>query len=132
MKQYISIHTTANLTSGAIYTMVDYMLEDLGIIVFDDQGAEHGITWEYLKMNFIEKPEGVVTPDNKPIDYNSAMRIMKEEAEKSDIPAAIYNPILSVITSYYFTSENFYLEDCINCFREFLKTQNLNIGKYTH
>lgn len=130
MKQYISIHTTANFTSGAIYTMVDYMLEDLGIIVFDDQGAEHGITWDFLKMNFIEKPESITT--EKPIDYNSAMRIMKEEAEHSNIPAAIYNPILSVITSYYFTSTNFYIEDCINCFRDFLKTQNLNIGKYTH
>lgn len=132
MKNYISIHTTANFTSGAVYPMVDYMLENLGVIVRNDQGLEHGLTWAFLKMNFIEQPEQEETTEQKPLDYAETMRIMKQDAKNSGMPEAFYNPILSVITSYYFTTERFYFEDCINCFREFLKTQNLNLGKYTH
>jgi len=127
MKYLVAIENSDYFTKGKKYAIIDYIPENIGYIVNDDQGVEHGIS--YGNENFIE----VDNPQNGEvlISYQTALETMKKDASKqAAIPPAIYNSILSIITSYYFTQENFYPEDCITVFRKFLKNQILDLTKY--
>lgn len=52
MEQYKALVSNEFFTAGKVYTMVDYLPENIGILVFDNQGQPHGLSYDYLIKNF--------------------------------------------------------------------------------
>ena len=52
MEQYKALFTSEYFTAGEVYTMVDYLPENVGILVYDKQGYPHGLSYEFLNENF--------------------------------------------------------------------------------
>ena len=52
MERYISLFTGAHFTAGKIYAAVDYLPENIGVLVYDDQGHPHGLSYAFLLEKF--------------------------------------------------------------------------------
>jgi hypothetical protein len=52
MENFIALFSSEYFTAGKIYTMVDYLPENIGVIVYDNQGYPHGLSYDFLCKNF--------------------------------------------------------------------------------
>lgn len=52
MENFIALFSSEHFTAGKIYTMVDYLPENIGVIVYDNQGQPHGLSYDFLCKNF--------------------------------------------------------------------------------
>ena len=56
MDQFKALFTSEYFTAGKVYTMVDYLPENIGVLVFDNQGQPHGLSYDFLLKNFKATP----------------------------------------------------------------------------
>jgi len=52
MENYLCLFSSEYFTAGKIYTMVDYLPENIGVLVYDNQGYPHGLSYDFLCKNF--------------------------------------------------------------------------------